>query len=143
MQTLHGIDISMSYGLNYLRLCYFLFQRETSLFLECGWQTHTLFYREVSLCLGLKPFLFHQLSWWFFFTQVTKKKKAPLMSCHQRCFPLSKCIRTAKFVCVLFGWDSWIRTSGMTESKSVALPLGYIPSSCPSLKQLNHYSTAF
>ena len=25
------------------------------------------------------------------------------------------------------GWDSWIRTSGMTESKSVALPLGYIP----------------
>ena len=49
------------------------------------------------------------------------------MSCHQRCFPLSKCIRTAKFVCVLFGWDSWIRTSGMTESKSVALPLGDIP----------------
>ena len=63
----------MSYGLNYLRLCYFSFQRETSLFLECGWQTHTLFYREVSLCLGLKPFLFHQLSWWFFFTQVLKK----------------------------------------------------------------------
>lgn len=25
------------------------------------------------------------------------------------------------------GWDSWIRTNGMTESKSVALPLGYIP----------------
>ena len=25
------------------------------------------------------------------------------------------------------GWDSWIRTSAMTESKSVALPLGYIP----------------
>ena len=25
------------------------------------------------------------------------------------------------------GWDSWIRTSGMTESKSAALPLGYIP----------------
>lgn len=42
-----------------------------------------------------------------------------------------------------FGWSSWIRTSGMTESKSVALPLGYIPSSCPSLKQLNHYSTPF
>ena len=74
VQTLHGIDISMSYGLNYLCLCYFSFQRETSLFLECGWQTHTLFYREVSLCLGLKPFLFHQLSWWFFFTQVLKKK---------------------------------------------------------------------
>lgn len=70
VQTLHGIDISMSYGLNYLCLCYFSFQRETSLFLECGWQTHTLFYRKVSLCLGLKPFLFHQLSWWFFFTQV-------------------------------------------------------------------------
>ena len=63
----------MSYGLNYLRLCYFSFQRETSLFLECGWQTHTLFYREVSLCLGLKPFLFHQLSWWFFFTKVLNK----------------------------------------------------------------------
>ena len=27
VQTLHGIDISMSYGLNYLRLCYFSFQR--------------------------------------------------------------------------------------------------------------------
>ena len=65
----------MSYGLNYLRLCYFSFQRETSLFLECGWQTHTLFYGEVSLCLGLKPFLFHQLSWWFFFTQVLNKKR--------------------------------------------------------------------
>ena len=26
-----------------------------------------------------------------------------------------------------FGWSSWIRTSGMTESKSVALPLGYTP----------------
>ena len=25
------------------------------------------------------------------------------------------------------GWDRWIRTTGMTESKSVALPLGYIP----------------
>ena len=65
----------MSYGLNYLCLCYFSFQRETSLFLECGWQTHTLFYGEVSLCLGLKPFLFHQLSWWFFFTQVLNKKR--------------------------------------------------------------------
>ena len=75
VQTPHGIDVSMSYGLNYLCLCYFSFQRETSLFLECGWQTHTLFYREVSLCLGLKPFLFHQLSWWFFFTQVLNKKR--------------------------------------------------------------------
>jgi hypothetical protein len=28
----------------------------------------------------------------------------------------------------LFGWDGWIRTSEMTESKSVALPLGYTPS---------------
>lgn len=28
---------------------------------------------------------------------------------------------------VAIGWDSWIRTSGMTESKSVALPLGYTP----------------
>ena len=26
-----------------------------------------------------------------------------------------------------FGWASWIRTSGMTESKSVALPLGDSP----------------
>lgn len=26
-----------------------------------------------------------------------------------------------------FGWDRWIRTTGMTESKSAALPLGYIP----------------
>ena len=25
------------------------------------------------------------------------------------------------------GWDNWIRTSGMTESKSAALPLGHIP----------------
>ncbi len=25
------------------------------------------------------------------------------------------------------GWDRWIRTIEMTESKSVALPLGYIP----------------
>ena len=29
--------------------------------------------------------------------------------------------------CVIFGWSSWIRTSGMTESKSVALPLGDTP----------------
>ena len=27
------------------------------------------------------------------------------------------------------GWDRWIRTIEMTESKSVALPLGYTPSS--------------
>ena len=27
-------------------------------------------------------------------------------------------------------WDGWIRTSGITESKSVALPLGYIPVRC-------------
>ena len=26
-----------------------------------------------------------------------------------------------------YGWGSWIRTSAMTESKSVALPLGYTP----------------
>jgi hypothetical protein len=26
------------------------------------------------------------------------------------------------------GWGRWIRTTGMTESKSVALPLGYTPS---------------
>ena len=77
VQTLHGIDISMSYGLNYLCLCYFSFQRETSLFLECGWQTHTLFYREVSLCLGLKPFLFHQLSWWLSLAQATQTQKQP------------------------------------------------------------------
>ena len=30
------------------------------------------------------------------------------------------------------GWDRWIRTIGMTESKSVALPLGYIPISFPT-----------
>ena len=28
---------------------------------------------------------------------------------------------------VTLGWDDWDRTSEMTESKSVALPLGYIP----------------
>ena len=28
---------------------------------------------------------------------------------------------------VRLGWDGWDRTSEMTESKSVALPLGYIP----------------
>ena len=27
-----------------------------------------------------------------------------------------------------FGWDGWIRTSAMPESKSGALPLGYTPS---------------
>ena len=27
----------------------------------------------------------------------------------------------------LTGWDRWIRTTEMTESKSAALPLGYIP----------------
>ena len=27
----------------------------------------------------------------------------------------------------IYGWDGWIRTIGMTESKSVALPLGDIP----------------
>lgn len=29
--------------------------------------------------------------------------------------------------CLFDGWDRWIRTIEMTESKSVALPLGYIP----------------
>ena len=29
--------------------------------------------------------------------------------------------------CFFSGRDSWVRTSEMTESKSVALPLGYIP----------------
>ena len=28
---------------------------------------------------------------------------------------------------VLFGWDGWVRTIEMPESKSGALPLGYIP----------------
>ena len=28
---------------------------------------------------------------------------------------------------IAFRWDSWIRTNEMTESESVALPLGYIP----------------
>ena len=28
---------------------------------------------------------------------------------------------------VTIGWGGWTRTSEMTESKSVALPLGYIP----------------
>ena len=28
---------------------------------------------------------------------------------------------------LLFGWDRWIRTIEMPESKSGALPLGYIP----------------
>ena len=32
-----------------------------------------------------------------------------------------------EIVKIFIGWDGWIRTSGMTESKSVALPLGYIP----------------
>ena len=27
----------------------------------------------------------------------------------------------------MFGWGGWDRTSEMTESKSVALPLGYTP----------------
>ena len=35
-----------------------------------------------------------------------------------------------------FGWDRWIRTIGMTESKSAALPLGYIPISI-------HHSNSF
>ncbi|WP_207657180.1 hypothetical protein, partial [Faecalibacterium prausnitzii] len=39
-----------------------------------GWQTHTLFYGEVSLCLGLKPFLFHQQSWWLSLAQATQYK---------------------------------------------------------------------
>ncbi|MCI3182921.1 hypothetical protein, partial [Faecalibacterium prausnitzii] len=48
------------------------------LFLECGWQTHTLFYGEVSLCLGLKPFLFHQQSWWLSLAQATQCKSHSL-----------------------------------------------------------------
>ncbi len=34
-----------------------------------------------------------------------------------------------------FGWDRWIRTTGMTESKSAALPLGYIP---PIIDSVSH-----
>ena len=34
------------------------------------------------------------------------------------------------------GWDRWIRTIGMTESKSVALPLGYIPVSILNVTRL-------
>ena len=44
-----------------------------------------------------------------------------------------------------FGWDRWIRTTGMTESKSAALPLGYIPVSISLISeqrstQLLYYS---
>ena len=50
-------------------------------------------------------------------------------SCRKNLFghdiTVNKCPRKAR--AFLFGWDSWIRTNGMTESKSVALPLGYIP----------------
>ncbi len=33
-----------------------------------------------------------------------------------------------------FGWDSWTRTSEMQESKSCALPLGYIPTGNANIK---------
>ena len=33
VQTLHGIDISMSYGLNYLCLCYFSLSRAKAVFI--------------------------------------------------------------------------------------------------------------
>ena len=42
-------------------------------------------------------------------------------------FPKRKHCTIVSFVQCSYGWSSWIRTSGMTESKSVALPLGYTP----------------
>ena len=42
-------------------------------------------------------------------------------------FPKRKHCTIVSFVQCGYGWSSWIRTSGMTESKSVALPLGYTP----------------
>ncbi len=39
---------------------------------------------------------------------------------------LSAALRRTMRTCA-FGWDRWIRTTEMTESKSAALPLGYIP----------------
>ena len=41
------------------------------------------------------------------------------------------------FVQCSYGWSSWIRTSGMTESKSVALPLGYTPIFASNWKECN------
>ncbi len=38
--------------------------------------------------------------------------------------PNSKCFKNH---CPANGWDGWIRTSEMPESKSGALPLGYTP----------------
>lgn len=52
-----------------------------------------------------------------------KPKKARIFGI----FPKRKHCTIVSFVQCSYGWDSWIRTSGMTESKSVALPLGYTP----------------
>ena len=50
--------------------------------------------------------------WWIFAQREPKQKRV-----------IQKNIENTYY----FGWSSWIRTSGMTESKSVALPLGYTP----------------
>ena len=75
--------------------------------------------------------------------QKTKNKKLRSQIAHRRCgfilqksYPLqTRAKRQNKKLgpdanCVQAqpgGWGSWIRTSGMTESKSVALPLGDTP----------------
>ena len=40
---------------------------------------------------------------------------------------------------VLFGWDGWARTIEMPESKSGALPLGYIPITLGILSHTHKY----
>ena len=54
----------------------FLISKTTSLFLECGWQTHILFYREVLFCLWLKPFYSTSGAGGFFALKHSTKKSA-------------------------------------------------------------------
>ena len=57
------------------------------------------------------------------YLHLIKPKKARIFGV----FPKRKHCTIVSFVQCGYGWSSWIRTSGMTESKSVALPLGYTP----------------
>ncbi|MBO1304415.1 hypothetical protein J3353_15715, partial [Faecalibacterium sp. Marseille-Q4137] len=64
------------------------------------------FYGEVSLCLGLKPFLFHQRSWWFFFTKVLSNKKNLRSGSRPKTEILRECGHTP-YACSLLVHPEW------------------------------------
>ncbi len=70
-----------------------------------------------------------RLSFWVIRRRSDKQppRKEPQPVCHKRKEKADSLFRESAFRSCLLGWARWIRTIGMTESKSVALPLGDSP----------------